>query len=351
MTDTTARSPAEFDRAQQLYDLGRHAEALDVVGGILAGRPDDADGLRLAALCLSAVGRQDEAVRTARAAVSADPDSEHGRRVLSHMHYKRGEFRLAANIALEATRLAPHEWRGHMLLARCVCHFDPPGAIAPAERSRELGPDSPDTHFACALAYQAVGRTEDARAAYLKVLELNPQHAMALNNLAVLDRSARRWTRALRGFRRALSSDPQQDLARRNIDSILLSRVWRLTWLSVLAIDAVDAFAPALGAVGQRVLGSVLVAILLAGPAFSAWSARKAVGSYTWRFLRTDRRAQLCLALLAASVVFITLGMIVRLFVITDQYSAVSFLVTLLLWGVSAQVRTWTRKSAPRTEQ
>jgi tetratricopeptide (TPR) repeat protein len=349
VTDT-ARAHAELERAQQLYDLGRAAEALDIVGQILAGRPDHAEGLRLAALCLSAVGRQDEAVSAARAAVSADPDSEHGRRVLSHMHYKRGEFRLAANIALEATKLAPNEWRGHMLLARCVCHFDPPRAIAPAELSRELGPDSPDTHFACALAYQAVGRKEDARTAYLNVLELNPQHAMALNNLAVLDRSAHHWTRALRGFRRALSSDPNQDLARRNIDSILLSRVWRLTWLSVLAVDAVDAFAPVLGSVGQRILGSLLVAVLITGPVYTAWSARRAVGSYAWRFLRVDRRVHLCLALLAAAVAFITLGTIVQLFAITDQYSAISFLVTLLLWGVSAQVRTLTRRSAPRAE-
>lgn len=343
---STAMSHAEFDRAQQLYDLGRAAEALDLIGQILATRPDNAEGLRLAALCLSAVGRQDEAVRVAQAAVAAEPDSEHGRRVLSHMHYKRGEFRLAANIALEATKLAPNEWRGHMLLARCVCHFDPPRAVAPAERSRALGPDSPDTHFACALAYQALGRTEDARTAYLKVLELNPQHAMALNNLAVLDRSAHRWTRALRGFRRALSSDPHQDLARRNIDSILLSRVWRLTWLSVLAVNAVDAFAPMLGALSQRLLGSALVAILLAGSAHSAWSARRAVGSYAWRFLREDRRVLLCIVLLAAAVTYITLGTIVRLYQITDQYSAISFLVTLLLWGVSAQVRSMTRRSA-----
>ncbi|HET9168434.1 MAG TPA: tetratricopeptide repeat protein [Actinospica sp.] len=345
MTDT-ARAEADLDRAQQLYDLGRAAEALEIVGQILAGRPDNAECLRLAALCLSAVGRQDEAVRTAEAAVSADPDSEHGRRVLSHMHYKRGEFRLAANLALEATKLAPNEWRGHMLLARCVCHFDPRRAIAPAERSRELGPDSPDTHFACALAYQAVGRTDDARAAYLKVLELNPQHAMALNNLAVLDRSAHRWSRALRGFRRALSSDPHQDLARRNIDSILLSRVWRLTWLSVLAVDTVDAFAPALGSLGQRVLGSTLVAVLIAGPIHSVWSAKRAVGSYAWRFFRADRRVHLCMALLAAALTFVTLGTIAQLFRITDQYSAISFLVTLLLWGVSAQVRSMTRKSA-----
>ena len=341
-TDTQA----QLDRAQQLYDLGRAAEALDAVGQILAGRPDYAEALRLGALCLSATGRPEDAVATARSAVAADPDSEHGRRVLSHMHYKRGEFRIAANIALEATRLAPNEWRGHMLLARCVCHFDPARAVAPAERSRLLGPDSPDTHFACALAYQALGRTEDARSAYLKVLELNPQHAMALNNLAVLDRSARHWTRALHGFRRALSSDPHQDLARRNIESILLSRIWRLTWLSVLGVDAVDAFAPELDPAGQRILGAVLLALLVAGPVLTAWSARRAVGAYAWRFFRTDRRVLLCVALLAAAIAFIAAATIVQAFAVTAQYSVISILVTCLLWGVSAKVRTMTRRTA-----
>ena len=58
----------------------------------------------------------------------------------------------------------------------------------------------------------------------------------------------------------------------------------------------------------------------------------------------------LCLALLTAAVLFITLGTIVQLFAITDQYSVISFLVTLLLWLVSAQVRSMTRKTAPRSE-
>ena len=130
------------------------------------------------------------------------------------------------------------------------------------------------------------------------------------------------------------------------IDSILLSRVWRLTWLSVLGVDAIDAFAPQLGPFGQRVLGSVLVAVLVVGPIYTAWSARRAVGSYAWRFLRNDRRVLLCVALLGAAIAFITLGAIVRLFVLTDRYSAISFLVTLLLWAVSAQVRSMTRRTA-----
>lgn len=343
-TDTRA----DLARAQQLYDLGRPAEALEAAGLVLAARPDDAGGLRLAALCQSALGHQEAAVTTGRAAVAADPDSEHGRRILAHIYYKIGDFRAAATIVLEAIRLAPNEWRGHMLLARCLCHFDPRGALVPAERSRELAPTSPETHFTCALVYQALGRTTDARAAYLKVLEINPQHSMAHNNLAVIDRSARRWNKALQGFRRSLSSDPQQGLARRNIEAILLTRLWRLTWLSVIGVEVVDTFSPALGPTGQRILGLAVVLTLVGSTWFSLWPAYRAVGPFARQMLRKDRRALLCESVIGVSIVFITLAAVARLFTITNQYTTVNVVVTVLLWVVASRIRTMTRKS-PKT--
>lgn len=340
-TDTRA----DLARAQQLYDLGRPTEALETAGLVLAAVPDEPTALRLAALCQSTLGRHETAVVTGQAAVTADPESEHARRILAHIHYKIGDFAAAAAIAREAIRLAPHEWRGHMLLARCLCHLDPTRAIAPAEHSRELAPGSAETHFTCALVYQALDRRDDARTAYLKVLEINPRHAMAHNNLAVLDRGAHRWNRALHGFRRSLSSDPQQTLARRNIEAILLTRLWRLTWLSVIGVEVVDTFSPVLGTFGQRVLGSVVVLVLGGATWLSLWPARKAVGALTWRLLCRDRRALLCEAVVAASILFVLLAAVVQLFTITDQYTTVNIMVTVMLWLIAVRIRTMTRKA------
>jgi tetratricopeptide (TPR) repeat protein len=344
----SADTRTDLARAQHLHDLGRPAEALSALAPLLAARPDDAAALRLAALAQSALGRHEAAVATARAAVAADPDSEHARRILAHIHYKTGDLRTAAEIAREAIRLAPYEWRGHMLLARCLCHLDPRQALAPAERSRELAPASAETHFTCALVAQALGRRDQARASYLRVLELNPQHAMAHNNLAVLDRAAHRWNRALRGFRRSLSADPQQALARRNIEAILLTRLCRLALLAVFSVQVVDAFAPVFGSFGRRLLGLAVLAVLAGAAGFSLWPARRAVGGLLGRMLRTDRRALLCEAIVAGAMVFVALGAVLQLFRITDLYTSAVLVIMVLLWVFAVRIRTVTRRAAVR---
>lgn len=329
----------ELSRAQRLYELARPAEALEALGVVLAATPDEPGALRLAALCQSALGRQPEAAVTARTAVAADPDSEHARRILAHIHYKMGDYRTAASIAAEAIRLAPHEWRGFMLLARCLCHLDPRAAAAPAERSRELAPTSPETHFTCALVYQALDRRDEARAEYLRVLELNPQHALAHNNLAVLDRSARHGNRALRGFRRALSSDPQQSLARRNIEAILLTRLWRLALTGVVGVEIVDAIGPALGSTALRWLGVGIELAVLASCWFALWPARKAVGPLARQLLRYDRKALMCEGIVAASALFVLVAAILQLFRITDEYTTVNIGVAVVLGVVAGRTR------------
>jgi tetratricopeptide (TPR) repeat protein len=329
----------ELARAQQLYELGRPAEALEAVGLVLAAVPDEPAALRLAALCQSALGRQQEAAATGRAAVAADPDSEHARRILAHIHYKTGEYRAAAEITREAIRLAPHEWRGFMLMARCLCHLDPRAAVAPAERSRELAPTSPEAHFTCALVYQALERRDEARAEYLRVLELNPQHAMAHNNLAVLERSARHGNRALAGFRRALSSDPQQSLARRNIEAILLTRLWRLALTAVVGVEVVDAFGPALGCTALRVLGIVIEAALAGAVWFSLWPARRAVGPLARNVFRNDRRALLREAIIAAAMLFVLVAAILQPFRVTNDYTTVNIGVAVVLGVIAGRTR------------
>jgi predicted Zn-dependent protease len=74
---------ADLTRAQQLFDLGRAAQAREVAVSVLAGRPNSPAALRLLARCHMALGEHREAVRIARAAVAADPAAEYGYRILS----------------------------------------------------------------------------------------------------------------------------------------------------------------------------------------------------------------------------------------------------------------------------
>jgi glycosyltransferase involved in cell wall biosynthesis len=73
----TGRSPhAEIlDRARQLADAGRHAEALDVLRAYLALEPDDGEALNDAGALLYAAGRFDEAADFLRRAAARLPEN------------------------------------------------------------------------------------------------------------------------------------------------------------------------------------------------------------------------------------------------------------------------------------
>lgn len=345
----TTDADAGLDRASQLYDLGRPAEALEAVGGILATRPDDPVALRLAALCQSRLRRHDEALETAKAAVAADPTSDHGHRILAHIYYMVGQNALAADTARQAVKLAPQEWRAHMLLARCLCSDRPGEALAPAQTSTLLAPNSPETHFTLALAYQTLGRRQDARRTYLKVLEIDPQHAMAHNNVAVLDRTSLRWSRALKGFRRALGADPQHALARRNIEAIMRTWLGRLTLLAVLCVNTVNTGAPGLDDMGQRVLGLVIIALLAGSTVFTLWYFPRTVGAFAWSLLRRDRLAIVCAAFIAAAVLYVLAGPILRLFSVTPSYIDIEFAAAVPVLVVATIVRTLRRRRTSRS--
>ena len=49
-----------------------------------------------------------------------------------------------------------------------------------------LDPDNVDIRYNLALAYEVAGKKDEAKVEYEKVLELNPQHKEAANNLKLL---------------------------------------------------------------------------------------------------------------------------------------------------------------------
>ena len=65
-------------------------------------------------------------------------------------------------------------------------------------------------------------RRDEERAAYLKALELDPNHAAAMNNLAAMDLNRGRLGRAARQVTAALQIDPHEEVLRTNLDQIAL---------------------------------------------------------------------------------------------------------------------------------
>ena len=311
MTELDSRG--ELIRASTLLDLGRAAEARSRLSTVLAGDPANAFALRLLARCHHAVGDMDLAIDTAKAAVAADPASEHGHRILANAYNSLGNRWAATSAAREALRLAPDEWRCHWLLAECLRHSDPNAALPAAQRARELAPNEADVHVLYGVVVKQLGRTEEARAAYLHALSINPNLATAHNNIAVLDRANGRWARALRGFRTSLRHNPQQKLARENLANtivLLLRRLCAVAYASVLVVVFAAGVA---GPLVLRGLGITLTVGLLGGLGWILATARRSVGAFATMILRTDRRAVSALAVFAVAVAIVVAGAIVQL--------------------------------------
>ena len=325
---------ADLKRAQQLFDLGRAAQAREVVASVLAARPNSPAALRLLSRCHTALGEHREAVRIAKAAVAADPAAEHGYRILSGALRRIKRHREAAAAAAEAVRLAPQAWQTHVTLAQSLYRLSPARALAAAEQARRLAPENAETHYMCGAALRALRfREEEARASYLRALEIDPQHMPSLNGLALLDQSRWRFGSAVRGFRGALGADPQQRAVQRNLEVLFLLRLWCLGWLAV-AGDIVVAAGKSGGPGRTRALAIGCEAVLLVLFAASTRSAKKGSGALGVRLLHRNSGAWACRAVIAGSAVLIGIAAVVPKVVDVGAYTAVRVSLALLNMAV-----------------
>src|SRR5262249_62360551 len=96
-----------------------------------------------------------------------------------------------------------------------------------AARAVELAPAQPEAYLVLGLTEGALRHPGKERAAYLRALELDPDNADALNNLAATDLNRSRLGRAAHALSAALHSDPQAETPRRNLDLLAVRLLWR----------------------------------------------------------------------------------------------------------------------------
>ena len=323
----------DLKRAQQLFDVGRAAQAREVAASVLAARPNDPGTLRLLARCHMELGEHREAVHIARVAVAADPGAEHGYLVLSAALRRVKSPQGAANAATEAVRIAPREWQAYAALAQSLYRWNPRRALAAAEEARRLAPENPETHYLCGITLRRLNSDGEARVAFLRALEIDPQHASSLNGMALLDQRRFRIASAERGFRSALSADPQLRVARRNLEVLVLLRLWILGWLAVAGAVVVAAGSKG-GAAQTRAFAVGCEAVLLALFAASARSAKKRSNPSGARLFRKNPGVWICQVVIAGSAVLIAIPAVVPDVVEMGAYTTARVSLTLLNYSV-----------------
>ena len=172
-------------------DLGRLEDAQQSFGRAVALKPDHLEALYNRARALRGLGR----VQDAAASLTLALQSGGGTPALcaqmlqlrALLQEDAGELEPALASLDDAVLLAPeraalHHNRGVLLqrLAR------PVEALAAHDRALRLGLDAPDAHYNRGNTLQSLGRTADALTAYRAALGREPQHALALYDIARL---------------------------------------------------------------------------------------------------------------------------------------------------------------------
>jgi tetratricopeptide (TPR) repeat protein len=138
---------AELSRASAMIDLGRFAEAVRLLGAVVAAAPDSCRAWCLLSRAQLGHGDPAAAVVAARRASALDPADDWPFRLASTALVGLGRPADALAAARQGRRLAPHLWRPQVCLAQAAVAAGErelaAGAIAAA---LALAPDEPEVH-------------------------------------------------------------------------------------------------------------------------------------------------------------------------------------------------------------
>lgn len=235
------QATAQLRRAAELIDLNRPEQALEVLGALLTTAPPLA--ARIYALMTSAhlqLGHVAEAVRTAQEAVRADPSLPVAQLMLANAFQYSSRSRQAVAAARNAIALDPTlvdaYHTGAQALSDLRKHAE---AERWAQASLDLDPTNPDSHFALGYVLHE-RRPAVAATAYRAALERDPEHMMALQNLATLTVNAGDRDTGVKMMADVLAGTRGSQFTVAVLDVLLTQITWRLYRVSLLLFFVIN---------------------------------------------------------------------------------------------------------------
>jgi tetratricopeptide (TPR) repeat protein len=212
-------------RAQLLYDQGRHEMAGQEARLALGEDPDNLQAGIILALCLTDLEKYDEAEAEAGRAIGLAPDFPVTHYVMARVLQGRNRIKEAIDSVREAISLDPHDPDFHGFLSALLFEQS---RWRDALASAEKGLENDAEHVVCsnlrAMALVKLGRREEAGQTMDATLARSPEDSFS--------QATRGWTRieehnpkeALEHFREAIRLDPTSDSARAGIVEALKAR-------------------------------------------------------------------------------------------------------------------------------
>jgi tetratricopeptide (TPR) repeat protein len=225
----------DLSRASVMIDLGRHSDAVSLLGSVLASSPGSSRGWCLLSRAHLGGGNAPEAVAAAARASALDPADDWPYRLVSTALMSMGQTAEAVTAAKEARRLAPHFWRSHVCLAQAAIaggqHDVAAHAVAAA---LALAPDVADVHVTAGKAALARGELTQAGRWQESALAIEPAHGGAINELGRVSLRSRDAAAAATHFLRAARTSPGTSVFSRNTELALGRIALRLTASAML---------------------------------------------------------------------------------------------------------------------
>ena len=204
------------------FQLGRAADAVDLMDAAAAQRPDAADYHSDRGVMLAALGRWDEAIAAYRRALALRGDypealNNLGNALQATAHLDEAVAAFRAAIALRSNFVEVHYNLGNALRISGRAGE----GIAAYRAAVALRPHFAEAWYFLGLLLAAQGRTDEAIGAYEQAAALQPESADAHNNLGVALAAAGQWNEAIEHYRQSLVLRPQSAEAHNNLGAAL----------------------------------------------------------------------------------------------------------------------------------
>lgn len=199
----------------RLLESQQWDRVLAIAGEWLAEQPEDHRAHLGMAQALVNLRRQAEAEPHLARALARDPRDAFAHRMMAIVQFDLKNYDAADRAIRDAIALSPEDplnW--YQLAFMCHAQHDLKNGLKWAQRAHELAPGDPDI---VNLLLLCGGEPESGARGMETVLALDPEHALAHNNLGVEYLQQEDYARAEECFRRALMLQPTHKEVRRNL--------------------------------------------------------------------------------------------------------------------------------------
>ena len=222
-----AQTPGKYDEALANFRAGNYAQASELFHKAEAAAPGTTDALLLAAKAFVHLGKFAEAETDLRNYLVHHAESAEGLYLLGYVLHRENRPGESLEIYTKAAARQPPSGDDLKIVGLdYVLLEDYASAIHWLEKAAELDPKNHEAWYFLGRAYYTRSRMPEAKAAFRRVLDLNPNDAKAEDNLGLVLESETHTAEAIEAYKQAIAwqqkSETRSEQPYLNLGGLLL---------------------------------------------------------------------------------------------------------------------------------